>query len=97
MHPAIDTSRQWWRDWERELGDAPGFAETQISTYSWPHPYTTEAYIQLLGTHSDHIVLDEPVRRALFEAVAAVIAGHGDLLELEYVTTLALGRRTGSR
>lgn len=97
MHPATGVRQPWWADWYRELEAAPGFTEAQMGTYTWRERYATEAYLRLLQTHSDHIVLDEPIRRALLEAVATLIDDHGGVLELEYETTLAMARRTGSR
>jgi SAM-dependent methyltransferase len=87
MDPA-GVSREWWTDWERELAAAPGFGAPEHRSYNWYERYTTDSYLELLSTHSDHIVLDEPRRDRLFDAIAAVIDGRGGTLELEYVTDL---------
>lgn len=97
MHPGVEAKQEWWSDWSRELEAAPGFADAEVRSYIWEERYTTDAYVRLLQTHSDHIVLDEAVRRALLEAVADVIDRHGGVLELEYATTLAMARCTGSQ
>ena len=54
--------------------------------------YTTARYLELLQTHSDHIVLTDAKRRALLDAVASVIDRHGGTLMVEYVTELWLTR-----
>jgi SAM-dependent methyltransferase len=97
MHPAAGISQRWWADWKQELEEAPGFTGAEVRTYSWQQRYTTDAYVRLLQTHSDHIVLEEPVRRALLDAVAVVIDSHGGVLELEHATILAMARHTSSR
>jgi hypothetical protein len=89
-------NESWWSDWSHELSEAPGFADAEVRTYVWPEPYTTESYVRLISTHSDHIVLEGATRQALLRAVAEVIDSHGGVLELEYATTLALARHTGS-
>jgi SAM-dependent methyltransferase len=85
-------SREWWPDWSRELAAASGFARPEHRSYKWPEPYTTDSYLELLRTHSDHIVLDEPRLGRLLEAIAAVIDGHGGAIELDYVTDLWMAR-----
>jgi hypothetical protein len=85
-------SREWWPDWGQELAAVPEFGLPEHRSYSWQEPYTTDSYLELLQTHSDHIVLDEPRRGLLFAAIANVIDAHGGVLELEYVTDLWMAR-----
>ncbi len=91
MVPA-QVSPEWWPDWGRELAAAPGFGPPEHRSYSWREPHTTDSYLRLLQTHSDHIVLEEPRRGRLFDAIAAVIDGRGGTLELPYVTDLWMAR-----
>ncbi|HEY1590702.1 MAG TPA: class I SAM-dependent methyltransferase [Solirubrobacteraceae bacterium] len=91
MDPAR-ASRERWGDWGRELAEAPGFGPPEFRSYMWRERYTTDSYLELLRTHSDHIVLDEPRRGQLFDAIAAVIDGRGGAIELDYVTDLWMAR-----
>jgi SAM-dependent methyltransferase len=91
MDPA-GVSREWWGDWGRELAAAPGFGAPEFRNYMWRERYTTDSYLRLLRTHSDHITLDEPRLGRLLDAIATVIDGRGGVLELEYVTDLWMAR-----
>jgi SAM-dependent methyltransferase len=91
MDPA-GISRDWWTDWTREFSEAPGFGSPESRSYRWHEPYTTDSYLELLQTHSDHIVLAEPGRARLFDAIAALIDAHGGTLELPYATDLWMAR-----
>lgn len=92
MHPGACALPAWWGDWTRELRAASGFEPPEARSYSWSREYTTHEYLQLLQTHSDHIVLDDSQRRALLGAIADVIDHHGGTLALEYVTSLWMAR-----
>lgn len=53
-------------------------------TTPWGRPYTAQAYVQLLGTYSDHLALTQASRQALLRELAAVIEGHGGVIEMHY-------------
>lgn len=78
--------------WQEEIEGAPGFDDPEVRTYAWKCEYTAAEYVRLLGTHSDHVVLDQAVRQRLFEQVARAIEEHGGTLEAPYVTQLCLAR-----
>ena len=50
------------------------------------------AYVALIGTHSDHIVLEDGKRHALLAAVADAIDAAGGTLTVPYTTHLSLAR-----
>ena len=84
-------ARRWWRgDWRAEIGAAAGFDQPAVRHYNWPREYSTEQYVGLLQTHSDHIVLEHDRRQALLEAVAAVIDRDGGRLQVSYDVVLCL-------
>jgi SAM-dependent methyltransferase len=95
MHPAVQPRPGWWHDEEEELGKGPGFADPELRAYNWSERYETETYVQLLQTHSDHIVFEPAQRESLLEAVAGVLDRHGGGLDFQYMTVLAMARRTG--
>lgn len=82
----------WWEDWSRDLQGAPGFEPPEHRSYAWSQQYTSDEYVTLLQTHSDHIVLPDEQRHALFGAVARMIERHGGAFTLEYETALWLAR-----
>jgi SAM-dependent methyltransferase len=92
MRPRSEAPRDWL-EWEGDLRGADGFMEPERREYEWLQRYSTEEYVALLQTHSDHVVLDPSRRRQLLQAVGRVIDSAGGTLELEYVTRLALARR----
>ena len=62
------------------------FEEPTFATYGWRQPYRTAEWIELLRTHSDHALLEEPVREELLARVATAIEQRGGVFELEYQT-----------
>lgn len=91
MHPSSERAQDRLGDWQGDL-ETTGFTEPEWRTYPWLARYSTDEYLSLLRTHSDHVVLAPRRRQALLEAVGKVIDGAGGILELEYVTWLGLAR-----
>jgi SAM-dependent methyltransferase len=81
--------------WTERIDATVGFEAPEIREYLWRQTYSTAQYIALLGTHSDHILLEQELRNRLFGAVAGVIEGAGGTIELVYSTRLCLARATG--
>lgn len=52
-----------------------------------------EDYVQYLGTHCDHIVLQEPYKQKFFEGVKEAILNHGDKIEFNNTIILYLTRK----
>jgi SAM-dependent methyltransferase len=94
MYPASADPRSSWGDYGRDLDREHGFAPEPIRRYDWLCEYATGEYLDLIQTHSDHIVLPERERHALLAAVATVIDGAGGgQITLTYRTYLWLARR----
>jgi SAM-dependent methyltransferase len=87
-----ETAIEFADSWHERISQTDGLSSPETRTYEWTGIYTTAQYIALLGTHSDHILLEESVRIQLFGAVAAVIDEAGGELELVYSTELCLAR-----
>jgi SAM-dependent methyltransferase len=92
MHPAHTGSPDAWGAWEREIEGAHGLHQAELRSYRWTCEYSTEEYVRLLQTHSDHIVLDREQHEALLREVATVLDAHGDVIEVSYLTRLCLAR-----
>jgi len=69
------------------------FTDHDVRHYDWTQTYTSSEYVSLLGTHSDHVLLDADARERLFAGVAGVIEANGGSFELPYRTRLLLARK----
>ncbi len=76
-----------------ELRAHPSFCDAEKQTFTWRKSYTTDEWVGMLGTHSDHRLLPEGQRAALHAAVAEVIDAHGGQVEAVYDTQCYLARR----
>lgn len=77
----------------RSLGESGYFEAVEVRTYPWSARYTTQAYLGLLNTYSDHLRLSDQRRGALFEEVAEVIEQHGGYIEKPYLAVLYMARK----
>jgi SAM-dependent methyltransferase len=74
-----------------------GFAESGLFRvlparhHRWSRLYSDDEYVDLLRTHSSHIVLSSSARSALLSAVGETIAAHGGSVEVEYDERLLVG------
>jgi SAM-dependent methyltransferase len=95
MYPAAETRREWWGDWSAEIEAAAGFGPPDSRAYHWTETYATSAYLRVVQTHSDHIVLGAVGLQKLLDAVAEVLEAHGGGLRLDYLTQLWMARARG--
>ncbi len=77
----------------QELEQSALFAPVTAREYPWSVIYSTERYIELLTTHSDHRMLPPDVFDRLAEGIAALLDNAGGALRIEYVTRLHLAHR----
>ena len=74
--------------------DFPGveaFQDPIKRVYPWTQTYSSEQYIKLLSTYSDHIALPEKNKRLLFEGIVNLIEGKYDgQITKHYATVLDL-------
>ncbi len=75
--------------------ETAGFT-VQRREYHWQRRYGADEWIALLGTHSDHALLDPDRRTALFAAVRDAIAALGGTLSISYDTQLLLASAPGT-
>ncbi len=85
--------------WYDEGGPVPQlFAESGlfepavICRYPWSHCYATEEYLGLLGTHSDHRLLDTEKRAGLYAAIGQALEAYGAEIEIFYQAHLYVAR-----
>ena len=64
------------------------FTAPQLRTWSWTRAYTTEQWLELLLTHSDHQTLPAARRDRLIDAVGQTLDQLGGAFEMIYETHL---------
>ncbi|RPI82671.1 MAG: class I SAM-dependent methyltransferase [Chloroflexi bacterium] len=77
----------------QEIIESGCFLPPQIGIFPWLKTYTTEQYLGLLSTYSDHITLDPELREKLFVAIAKLIDSHGGQVERTYVAYAYVAQR----
>ncbi len=92
MQPAISKLPSDWDEWLAEVAAAPGLGQPEQRSYPWTQEYSTREYVELLATHSDHVLLPPDRRASLLAAIADVLDAHGGRFEVDYVTRLCLAR-----
>ncbi len=70
-----------------------GFTDIRYALFHRQRVFTAEEYLQLLGTYSDHIVLEASVRNPFFAGIAAAIQDHGGTITLYDTIDLQLVRK----
>lgn len=71
-------------DWSAQLATAGRFGAAVERTFPWSQHYTTEAYVSLLRTHSDHALLQPADRDRLLADVADAVAAAGGEVTIGY-------------
>jgi len=75
------------------IADKYGFADIQYALFHRQRVFTAKEYIQLLGTYSDHIVIEEKIRTQFFSKIEEAISDHGGTLTLYDTIDLQLARK----
>jgi len=66
------------------------FGPVRAASFPWTATYTTQQYLDLLNTHSDHAVLDARFQVPLYGAIADAFERRGGRIEVPYVAVLLL-------
>lgn len=77
-----------------ELNRSNLFEEVTVLKYRWTTEYTSQSYIKLLNTYSDHIALEEDTRAKLFNDIVTLVETdfNGRIVK-EYLSILYLAHR----
>lgn len=89
----VHAVRNWNMDVILEELRAGGFRDVEKQTFTWEHTYTTADWLRLLGTHSDHRILEEEQRTALHTAVGEAMDAHGGKVDMVIDAQCYLARR----
>jgi SAM-dependent methyltransferase len=66
------------------------FSAVEVRRYPWQRSYTSAEWIGVIGTHSDHLRLDDERRAALLTAAGAAIDALGGTIEPRFSTSAIL-------
>jgi len=77
----------------QEIAASGYYQPPQIGIFPWSEIYTTERYLGLLSTYSDHLALDPERRQMLFSAIAGLINSYGGQIEKPYVAYAYVAKR----
>jgi SAM-dependent methyltransferase len=86
--PAVDQERA------TEIESSGFFGPVTRRSFRWSKPYSTQDWLALLQTQSDHRMLPPAQRADLLGELAEVIDLAGGAIVMDYVTRLYLARRT---
>lgn len=77
-----------------EIAKKYGFVETSYRLYKRTRTFTSKEYIELLGTYSDHIAIEENIRKKFFSEIEAVIDDFGGQITIYDTIDLQLAKKT---
>lgn len=75
------------------IADKYGFHDIRYDLFFRTRTFSAKEYITLLGTYSDHIAIDEPIRMEFFSKIEEVIDRHGGEITVYDTIDLQLARK----
>jgi SAM-dependent methyltransferase len=81
------------RDLTAEIEGSGLFTGVHAAFFPCPVSYSRRQYLDLLDTHSDHVLLEDGLRAPLYQAIGEAIDRHGGSIEVPYVSMALLGFR----
>jgi SAM-dependent methyltransferase len=79
--------------WLGEIEPSGKFGPVHVGRYPWTTTYTTDEYIALLDTYSDHATQPDDKRLPLYDDIRAAIDKRGGSVEIPYMTLLFFALR----
>ena len=70
-----------------------GFSDIRYKLFYRERVFSAKEYIELLGTYSDHIAIEENIRNEFFERIEEAINKHGDTITIYDTIDLQLARK----
>jgi len=90
-------TKKWFtEDTAKEISQIPakyGFSDIQYHLFHRERVFSAEEYIQLLGTYSDHIAIEEKIRNEFFAIIEDAINRHGGKITISDTLDLELARK----
>ena len=73
--------------------DKYGFVDLEYHEYLKTREYSANDYVSLIGTYSDHLLLQEPYKSKFYEGIREVIVNSGNKITLYDKITMYLARK----
>jgi hypothetical protein len=77
------------------LAEKYGFAEIQYALFYRKRVFSAKEYVELLGTYSDHIAMEDSTRQPFFLKIEEAINRHGGTITVSDTIDLQLARKNG--
>jgi len=70
-----------------------GFCDIKHAMFTRTRTFNADEYVRLIGTYSDHIAMDEPIRKQFYAAIHDAINKHGGSITLYDTLDLEMARK----
>jgi SAM-dependent methyltransferase len=88
--PAVEDIQEDPGEFEREKQ----FGDVEFRRYEWEQTYSTEEYLNVLSTYSNHRLMEEGKRSRLLSAIAHLINGNfGGKIAKRYMVQMAFAKK----
>ncbi len=94
--PDQPTSHKSTQYWTNELSGNDNFDLMEVKRFPWQETYSTQQYLGLLNTYSDHLRLTEKKRWELFAEIKEVLEQAGGRIEKPYEAVAYIARKHNS-
>ncbi len=75
------------------IAEKYGFTDIRFALFCRERVFAAKEYIELLGTYSDHIAIEEAIRTNFFSAIENAINNHGGTITIYDTMDLQLARK----
>ena len=75
------------------IAEKYGFSDIQYALFHRQRVFTAKEYVELLGTYSDHIAIEESIRTVFFSKIEEAIDKHGGTITIYDTIDLELARK----
>lgn len=75
------------------IAEKYGFTDIRYALFYRQRVFSAKEYVQLLGTYSDHIAIEESIRTAFFAKIEEAIHNHGGTITIYDTMDLQLARK----
>lgn len=70
-----------------------GFIDIETAQYETHKSFSSEDYIRLIDTYSDHHVIPVEDKQIFYAKIKDLINSHGGIIHINYVNILVIGRK----
>lgn len=92
QQPLTEYSEQQAHD-RAMIAEKYGFRDIQYKLFYRTRTFSAQEYRMLLGTYSDHIAIEEPIRSEFFSKIEAAINRHGGKITIYDTIDLQLAKK----